>query len=88
MKLVCINTELSKDYLFKIQLQENKIYEGELCEWANEKLGYLIKIYHFGVDPINDNPEIQRFYTTEWLPAECFIPLSEWRDKQIKDILE
>lgn len=54
------------------ELSENKIYEGKKDAMIDEE-GWYIKF--------DDNKVF-------WYPKKCFMPLSEWRDKQINSILD
>jgi hypothetical protein len=53
-------------------LSETGIYEGE-ADTSGTDEGWYIRF------------EDDRWF---WYPKRCFMPLSEWRDKQIDSILE
>jgi hypothetical protein len=77
IKIVCISTELPPSWtLYRYNLELYKIYDGDV-KYEGLHKGYLLSwLSRFDAE-----------YTL-WFPADNFMTLAEWRDKQINEILE
>ena len=77
-KIVCISTELPLSWIiYEYKLELYKIYEG-ILKYEGLHKGYSI----IGVESIFGED------ISTWLPADNFMTIAEWRDKQIDDILD
>lgn len=83
VKIICTNinnphTSNYGEYIYMNHgyLNIGTIYEGE---YSKHERYYGCKGYYIGIDAYGHK---------QWFPEECFISLSEWRDKKIDEILE
>lgn len=75
IKIVCVNKNLATSWYSKEKISIGEIYNAE-PEYIGLQLGYRI-------DMINKITGVKL-----WLPASCFLTLTEWREKQMKSILD